>query len=371
MRTDSVNISRQEVSTELAYSENIFKDHWLQYNGQSGDSERRLVFVDEYFYRLGNWQELINEYFDAVRFEVTIVPVHCSEDKKDLENLMFILGEIERFNVLRRGEPIIAFGGGVLMDMVGFAASIFRRGVPYIKVPTTLLGMVDAGLGAKTSINHFGRRNRLGTYFPPIVTAIDKQFLSTLDQEEISYAMGEIIKIAVIKNEALFETLESSLEECMDSKFLCPIADYIIGASIDAMMEELTPNLWEKDLKRVVDFGHTFSPIPEMQSLTDKKVPTLSHGEAVALDVLFSCKLSVGRNFLYQKDYERVESLVKRSGLPIIHPYFKDPYLLWDSLLDASRHRDGDQNTPIPLTIGKGFFLQDITLDEIKEVTEC
>jgi 2-epi-5-epi-valiolone synthase len=363
--------SSQEVHTQIAYSSNIFRDHWLQHgHNLLGDSERRLIFVDEYFYRLGNWRELINEYFDAVRFEVTIVPVHCSEDKKDLENLMFILGEIERFNVLRRSEPIIAIGGGVLMDMVGFAASIFRRGVPYIKVPTTLLGMVDAGLGAKTSINHFERRNRLGSYFPPIVTIIDQQFLKTLDPKEIAYALGEIIKIATIKDEQLFCSLQGGIEKCLESNFNCVEGQYIVRASIGSMMEELTPNLWEKDLKRVVDFGHTFSPIPEMQSLTDKGVPTLSHGEAVALDVLFSCKLSVGRNFLHQRDYERVENLVKKSGLPTTHPYFKDPYLLWDSLLDASRHRNGNQNVPVPESIGKGFFLQDITLDEIKEVIE-
>lgn len=363
--------SLNSINTQIVYSSNIFQDRYLQDGLKpSEDSERRLVFVDEYFYRLGDWRELINEYFDAVRFEVTIVPVNCTEDKKDLENLMFILGEIERFNVLRRSEPIIAIGGGVLMDMVGFASSIFRRGVPYIKVPTTLLGMVDAGLGAKTSINHFGRRNRLGSYFPPIATIIDQQFLKTLDPKEITYALGEIIKIATIKDEQLFCSLEGGLEKCLESNFNCVEGEYIIRASISSMMEELIPNLWEKDLKRVVDFGHTFSPIPEMQSLTDKKVPALSHGEAVALDVLLSCKLAVGRKSLSEKDYKRVKGLIEKSGLPVSHPYFKDPYLLWDSLLDASRHRDGNQNVPVPESIGKGFFLQDITLDEIKEAVE-
>lgn len=359
----SSDVSVQEVPMNIEYSPDIFNDHWFQWGG---NSKRRIVFVDQYFYQLSNWKHLINEYFDLVSFEATIVPINCSEDKKDLENLMFILGEIERFNLLRRSEPIIAIGGGVLMDMVGFAASIYRRGVPYIKVPTTLLGMVDAGLGAKTSINHFGRRNRLGSYFPPIATVIDKQFLHTLDPKEITYALGEIIKIAVIKDKNLFNNVENNLDVCLQNKFTNFEAVSIITNSVDAMMEELTSNLWEQDLMRIVDFGHTFSPIPEMKSLSDDSVPTLSHGEAVALDVLFSSKLSMLRGYLDRRDYKRILDLTERSGLIINHPYFNDPYLLWDSLLDAARHRDGNQNVPIPTSIGRSVFIQDITLNEIK-----
>jgi 3-dehydroquinate synthase len=366
----SINTSTQEVHSRIIYTPDIFNDHWLQYTETAGPividgSKRRLVFVDESLLQF-RWKKLINEYFDLVGFEATIVPIHCSEDKKDLESLMFILGEIERFNPLRRSEPIIAFGGGVLMDMVGFAASIFRRGIPYIKVPTTLLGMVDAGLGAKTSINHFGRRNRLGSYFPAIATIIDTQFLRTLDNKEITHALGEIIKIAVIKDERLFDDVESNLDICLRERFTSKTGQFIIKASVDAMTTELTANLWEKDLKRVVDFGHTFSPIPEMKSLTDDSVATLSHGEAVALDVLFSCKLSWGHGLLSADDYYRIEDVIHLSGLPTSHPYFSDPHLLWESLLDATRHRNGNQNVPIPVSIGKSTFLQHIDLNEIK-----
>lgn len=355
----------QEVPMNIEFAPNVFEGGWLI---SEGSSNRRIVFVDSFFYSQGDWKNKISACFDEIGCDATVVPVDCPEGKKDMVNLMFILSQIENFNLLRRNEPIIAIGGGVLMDMVGFAASIFRRGVPYIKVPTTLLGMVDAGLGAKTSINHFGRRNRLGSYFPPVLTIVDKQFLSTLDKQEIIYAMGEIVKIATIKDEQLFYSLVGSLEKCLDANFNCLEADYIIRASIDGMMAELVPNLWEKDLKRVVDFGHTFSPIPEMKSLEDHNVPSLSHGEAVALDVVFSSRLSMMRGMLSEVEYERVVSITRRSGLRTEHPYFNDPYLLWDSLLDATRHRNGSQNTPVPTCIGEATFLQDITLEEIKEV---
>lgn len=136
------------------------------------------------------------------------------------------------------------------------------------------------------------------------------------------------------------------------------------------MMEELEPNLWEKDLERVVDFGHTFSPIPEMKSLLDNNVPSLHHGEAVALDVLLSSKIAVGRGLLTVEDYNKILNVTKRSGLQVCHPYFKDPYILWDSLLDATRHRNGNQNLPVPIKIGASTFLQDVTIEEIKRVTK-
>lgn len=361
------NESTQEVPMNIAMAHDIFSNDWMLYGG---DSKRRIVFVDEYFYSCGTWYALINEYFKERNIEAHIVPVVCSEDKKDLENLMFILGAIERFNLLRRSEPIIAIGGGVLMDMVGFAASIFRRGVPYIKVPTTLLGLIDAGLGAKTSINHFDRRNRLGSYWPPIVTLIDHQFLETLDESELWVAMGEIIKIAVIKDKELFYRVFQNVRPCVDGKFNGHNSEFIIRRSIDGMMDELTPNLWEKDLMRIVDFGHTFSPIPEMKSLTDDSVPTLAHGEAVALDVLLSSKISMRRGGLSELEYGEILDVIHRSHLPTRHPYFQDPYLLWDSLLDATRHRNGNQNVPLPVTIGKATFVQDITLEEIKGAVE-
>ena len=192
---DRVTTSEQTVTTLVKSVEDIFSSGDILYGG---DAQRRLVFVDQLFYQKGDWASEIQQYFLDRDVEATIIPIECLEETKDLETLLYILGQIERFNILRRKEPIIAIGGGVLMDMVGFAASMFRRGVPYIKVPTTLLGSVDAGVGAKTSINHFERRNRLGSYFPPIMTLIDNRFLKTLDKKEILFSLGEIIKISII-----------------------------------------------------------------------------------------------------------------------------------------------------------------------------
>ena len=110
----------------------------------------------------------------------------------------------------KKRRTILILGGGVLTDVVSFACSIYRRGVPYIKIPTTLLGIVDASIGIKTSINHFSRRNRIGSYSFPTAIIIDPSLMSTLPLSEISNGLAEIIKLAIIKDSKLFEILENN-----------------------------------------------------------------------------------------------------------------------------------------------------------------
>tara|TARA_R110000751_G_scaffold101694_1_gene196029 strand:- start:1463 stop:2275 length:813 start_codon:yes stop_codon:yes gene_type:complete len=260
-------------------------------------------------------------------------------------------------------------GGGVLLDIVGFASNLFRRSVPYIKVPTTLLAIVDASIGVKTSINHFGRRNRLGTYYAPQGVYLDKAFLETVPPQEIHQAMGEIIKIAVIKNTKLLSLLETHAPQVIKEKFLVDgPADKIISHAIHDMIQELQPDLLEKNLERVVDFGHSFSPLVEMNSLKDSTVPSLSHGQAVTLDIIFSSCLSYNRGLLSKESLNRIIELCQMCNLSVTHPYFKNVLMLWESLLDTTKHRNGNQNLPIPNRLGSCVFINDVTLPEMHDV---
>ena len=121
-------------------------------------------------------------------------------------------------------------------------------------------------------------------------------------------------------------------------------------------------------MKRVVDFGHSFSPIIEMKSLGSSN--ELTHGQAVALDVLYSCGISAIRNMMSPDDLFRVYKVAKALTLPINHPSFEDPLLLLESLNDTVKHRNGDQNLPIPESIGHSVFLNDLTYEEIKRAVD-
>ncbi|MEO8702142.1 MAG: sedoheptulose 7-phosphate cyclase [Kofleriaceae bacterium] len=340
-------------------------NHDLLEFGSQGANSRRFVVIDRHICQF--YLPRITEYFKTRSVEVHILAIDATENDKNLESLLLILREMEKFGILRRDEPLIAIGGGVLLDVAGMAAGLYRRGIPYIRVPTTLVGLVDASVGAKTGINFETRRNRLGSYYPPIAAYLDKAFLRTLAPVEISSGLGEILKMAVIKDARLFELLERSGKQLLDGKFEgCVDANEVINRAVIGMKVELETNLWEKDLERLVDFGHSFSPIIEMRSINEKGQVPLTHGQAVALDVLFSCVLSSRRGQLPYADTVRVAKVAHTMLLPTNHALFNNALIILESLKDTMKHRNGDQNLPMPVRIGEPSFVNDLTYDEIK-----
>lgn len=346
----------------------VYNPTLLEFGGR-GVGARRFVVIDKNI--VPHYLADVKAFFAHYEVETHILAIDANEEDKGLEALLTVLREMETFGVMRRNEPIIGVGGGVLLDVVGMAASLYRRGVPYIRVPTTLVGLVDASVGAKTGINFQGRRNRLGTYYPPIAAYLDKAFLRTIEPVEISSGMGEILKMAVIKGPELFKLLESHGGELLETKFIgCEVADEVINLAAHGMIVELENNLWEKNLARLVDFGHSFSPILEMRSIEENEYVPLTHGQAVALDVLFSSVLSCNRGLLARGDLMRIARTQRSLGLPTDHVLFHDPLLLLEALKDTMKHRNGDQNLPIPKGIGDPMFLNDVTLDEIRRTVE-
>lgn len=323
-------------------------------------SARQLLVIDANVREI--YGERIQAYYDHHDVAITMLSIDACETTKSYETAMRIVRAKEEYGTLRRGNPLIAVGGGVLLDIAGFAASVYRRGVPYIRIPTNLMALIDASLGVKTGINVMERRNRLGSYFPPRAAYLDRTFLATTESRHISNGLGEVLKLAVIKDRRLFHLLEEHGENLRARKLQDDlIAPEVIRRSIVGMLDELAPNLWERHLERCVDFGHSFSPMVEMKAL-----PELLHGEAVALDVLFSCYLSAARGAMSAQDVASVKGCMKRLHLPTFHRLFSDTSLLMDALEDTTRHRDGYQRLPLPQGIGDCFFANDITQDEIR-----
>jgi len=346
------------VDFSIRYSTNVFgsnNDDLLEF----GNSPRRLVIFDRNVFDLHG--ETAKSYFESRKIDAVFHSIECSEERKDSDNLFSVLRAMETFGLLRRSEPVIAVGGGVLLDIVGFAASIYRRGVPYIRVPTTLLGLVDASVGAKTGINHFDRRNRLGTYYPPIVSYLDKSFVRSQSQIEISNGLAEIFKLALIKDAELFRLLEQNADTLVREKFqygAVPVR--VINLAITGMVEELAPNMWEHNLERCVDFGHSFSPLIEMMAL-----PELSHGEAVCIDCIYSSYIAWKRGLIERGELDRIVTTARLLLLPVYHRFFGDPEIVSAALADTMKHRNGKQNLPLPLGIGSHVFCNDLTPEEI------
>jgi 3-dehydroquinate synthase len=338
----------------------------LSYRIQDGNRSLRCsIIIDEQVDSL--YGEDIRRYFQYHQVEYRLLSLPVSEQDKTMDAVFKVVREWNDFGIARRHEPVIAIGGGVLLDIVGLTASLYRRGIPYIRVPTTLMGLIDAGIGVKTGANFQMHKNRLGTYYPPLTAFIDRSFLQTLDSRHICNGMAEIIKIAMMKDRKLFELLENHGTSLIATKFQAPenVAVLVMRRAIQGMLEELAPNLWEHKLERLVDFGHSFSPVIEMKAL-----PKILHGEAVALDIAFSTVLAYQRGLLSREDQVRVFNVMKLLRLPLTHPLCEAP-LMYKALQDTVKHRDGLQRLPLPTGIGAARFFNDVTYQEIEKAVDA
>ncbi len=357
LRKWTVN-SQREINYDIILTEEVLNPYneMLLAGGRKNGS-RRFVVVDRFIYNM--YRDELETYFEKNEIHSKIVPFDSGEKNKSLENYIQVFKELDKFPIDRRGEPIIAIGGGVVTDVIGFIASSYRRGIPHIKVPTTLMGYVDASVGIKVGVNFNGNKNRMGSFEPPKAVILDKGFLKSLPHRHILNGVGEIIKLAVIKDINLFEYLEHNGPECIEAKFQNSAGDSILDASISGMLEELEPNLYEDNLERSVDFGHTFSLALEMHN-----VDNMLHGEAVAIDVAFSTVLANVHSLLSLEEQNRILILIKKLQLPHCHKSLI-PNLLWECLIERTHHRDGLQRVPLPDSIGNCVFVNDITYDEI------
>ena len=182
-----------------------------------GENNRRFIVIDDIVER--HYSEEIRKYFQHHGVEAKIVVFPSSEENKSLESYLWLVHELEDFPIHRRNEPIIAIGGGVLTDVVGFLAGSYRRSVPHIKVPTTLMGYIDASLGIKTGVNFNSSKNRLGSFEPPQKVLLDRLFLKTLPKRHILNGVSEIIKLAVIKDIELLDLLEQHGSCSVEARF--------------------------------------------------------------------------------------------------------------------------------------------------------
>ncbi|KAJ3031511.1 hypothetical protein HDV00_008262 [Rhizophlyctis rosea] len=342
-----------------------------------GKRPRRFLAIDANILTL--YGEKIRKYFEHHDVDTHIYPVIPDEPNKDHSQVVSICSALQAFNLDRRNEPIIAIGGGVTLDLVGLAANLWRRNTPVIKLPTTLIGMVDAAVGVKTACNLNGGKNKIGTYAAPLAVFVDSAFLATLPQRHIRNGAAEILKMACVKDLELFELLERFVERGDEVGFGDRGAEQIMRRAIQGMLEELEPNLWEFNLRRIVDYGHTFSPCLEMCALashtgtiSEHETPSpfdggfLLHGEAVCIDMAFTTVVAKRRGYLSEEEAGRVLKLIRGLGLNVWHVDMTES-LCKKAMADTTACRGGYQRTPLMDGIGRARFVDDLTLEELND----
>jgi 3-dehydroquinate synthetase len=317
-----------------------------------------FLIVDQTLW--STYGEDIERYASLHLGRLGILRVSGLESDKTIDGVLAICSAALDLNVPRNG-VFVAVGGGVVLDMVGFAASIYRRGIAYLRVPTTLIGMIDAGVGIKQGVNFRHKKNFLGSFYPPIGTINDISFLYNLPRRHLVCGIAEALKIGLIGDEELVTLLERYGARLLESGFHMPKGKgtEVIVRAESAMMNQLAPNLYEHELRRLVDFGHTFSPV--IETMSDYTVP---HGEAVALDMLLSTALSANRQLCDPNLVSRLIRFYQKIGLATTHSSMS-PLLMERAMGDARAHRAGTLYLVVPTQIGQGTFLQHVGHDEI------
>lgn len=325
---------------------------------------RCLAVVDHNINRLYGAQ--IRDYFQYYDIPLTIFTIAIDEPAKTMDTLLTIVDAFSQFKLVRK-EPVLVVGGGLVLDVAGFACSTYRRKTNYIRVPTTLIGLVDAGVAIKVAVNHGKLKNRLGAYHAPKQVFLDFSFLRTLPTDQVRNGMAELVKIAVVSNREVFELLYQHGEELLNTHFgylggspeLKAAAHRVNYESIKTMLELETPNLHELMLDRVIAYGHTWSPTLELTPT----VPLL-HGHAVNIDMAFSATIAACRGYISPEDRDRILDLMSRLGLALDHPLLEID-LVWHATESITQTRDGLQRAALPKPIGECFFANDLTRAEL------
>lgn len=260
----------------------------------------------------------------GVRFKV----VPDTEKTKSLGYLSLIMEDLANYDKKRK-IFIIAFGGGVIGDLVGFVASIYKRGTSYVQVPTTLLAQVDSSIGGKTAIDLIQGKNLLGAFYQPRLVLSDLALLKSLDLRQVRSGLAEVIKYGVIKDPQLFAYLEKNYQDIFSLKLSA--LEYIVWrcSYIKARIVE-QDECETKGIRTILNFGHTLGHAIEAAG----NYKSYNHGEAVALGMLLACELSKKLGLLTEKVSARIENLIQVIGLPqriekislsdIIDAYYRD-----------------------------------------------
>jgi len=224
----------------------------------------------------------------------------------------------------------------------------------HLRIPTTLIGLIDAGIGVKGAVNLSNKKSAMGVFCPPDHVLLDPAFLKTLPREFISDGLAEAIKLGVAVDPILFEFLEQFSSELLKSTSTADMTTLteLVWHSSLRLLEELETNLYEdKTYQRVLDFGHTFSPLVE--SMSDFQV---SHGVAVAVDIALSSAVAYELGLLSLEDRNRILRSLRNAGLPIYSPLLSAENCV-RALGEIEAHRGGHLNLVVPSAVGRALFI--------------
>ncbi len=298
--------------------------------------------------------EYLLKHIDAK--SISVIEVPDGEQYKTLQTIEDIL-EHCFIKKLNRSSVLIAFGGGVIGDMTGFAASIYQRGIDFIQVPTTLLSQVDASVGGKTGINNKFGKNLVGAFHQPRHVYIDPYFLATLPKREFAAGVAEIIKMAVCFDKEFFEWIEQN--DLNDTKNI----QIAIAKSVQTKAWVVSQDEKEKGLRAALNYGHTFGHVIENETNYD----TYLHGEAVGIGICMANALSLKLALMDENQVQRVQSQLEKYQIPT-HYSIKDVEDFYEHFFLDKKSLDSKIKFILAVGIGDCKITDEVLKEDVIEV---
>ena len=337
-----------------------------------------------------HYGEKLQSYFDYHGIKLVMLVHGGNEIDKDIQHVEEILVELKKNNVARN-EPVLIMGGGVIADIGGFATALYHRytsislpneiflniyffrNTPYVMLCTSIVTGIDAGPSPRTCCDGFGFKNLYGAYHPPVLTLTDRAFWKTLHEGWIRHGIAEIIKMSVVEDKSLFELLEKAGPRLIETKFgtegdtdeeFEELCDSIIGKAMEGYVRSEYGNLWETHQCRPHAYGHNWSPGYELPA-------GMLHGHAVATCMGYGAYLAKVEKFITEEECQRIMNLISNMELSLWHDIMDNHDLFEASNVKVQAKRGGNLCAPLPKSLGKCGYLNELTRETIDETLDA
>ncbi len=256
-------------------------------------------------------------------YNLIILPFDANEKNKSTNIVNYFLNILLSKN-FNRSDLVIGIGGGITGDVTGYVASIFKRGINFINIPTTLLAQVDSAIGGKTGINSNYGKNLIGSFYQPKLVISDTAFINSLPKKEIICGYAEILKHSIIKDKKFFSWLEknSKFIFAKNSKKLI----YAIKRSCEIKIYFVNKDVDEKNIRMILNFGHTFAHAIEVKNNYSKNI---THGEAVLSGMILATKLSVLKKICSQEILDKIKNIYLKNNLDYTYKKYSKKNLVY------------------------------------------
>jgi 3-dehydroquinate synthase len=294
--------------------------------------------------------------------DVEVVAIPPGERHKTLAQAFELLDWLTGTQ-LTRTDVVVTLGGGVVIDMGGWVASCYMRGVPYVNLPTTLVGQVDAGIGGKLAVNHPVAKNLIGGFSQPRGVISDVTFLRTIERRQLSAGLAESIKKAIIASPAYWDLIDEGCDAMLAGD-LDALAALVHGAGA-IKAELIARDPYERDARRTLGFGHAIAhPLETVTGYSE-----LLHGEAVAFGMVVETRMAAARGLLGSGLLDRLIGLLRRVGLPTCAaelPASVDGTRLLGAIERIRLIRGGGYRFVLPIELGETVIADDVEPGELR-----